>query len=130
MVNALSIDVEDYFQVSAAEDIVRYEDWDKFEFRVAENTWNVLGILEEFDTKATFFILGWVAERFPELVKEIYSRGHKIASHGYRHQLVYEQGPELFREDIKKAKRILEEITGSKVIGYRAPSFSITNQSL
>jgi len=130
MVNALSIDVEDYFQVSAAEDIVRYEEWDRYESRVVENTRNVLGMLEGFNTKATFFILGWTAERFPELVKEIYSQGHKIASHGYRHQLVYEQEPELFREDIRKARRILEEITGGKVIGYRAPSFSITDKSL
>ena len=130
MVNALSIDVEDYFQVSAAEGIVNYKDWDKYESRVVRNTQKVLTILKESNTKATFFVLGWIAERFPELIKEIYSQGHEIGSHGYSHRLIYKQGAKKFREDIRKSKKIVEKIVGDKVIGYRAPSFSITKNSL
>lgn len=130
MLNALSIDVEDYFQVSAAESIIRYKDWDGYESRVVKNTKKILSILKEFNIKATFFVLGWIAERFPELVKEIYLQGHEVACHGYNHRLVYNQGAKVFREDIRKAKAILEEITGSQIIGYRAPSSSITNKSL
>ena len=130
MLNALSIDVEDYYQVSAAEEFIRYEDWDNYQSRVENNTRKVLDILEEFNVKATFFVLGWVAEKFPGLIKEIHSLGHEIASHGYNHQLIYEQGRFLFREDIRKSKKILEEITQSEIIGYRAPSCSITDKSL
>ncbi len=130
MVNALSIDVEDYFQVSAAEGIVNYKDWDKYESRVVRNTQKVLTILKESNTKATFFVLGWIAERFPELIKEIYSQGHEIGSHGYSHRLIYKQGAKKFREDIRKSKKIVEKIVGDKVIGYPAPSFSITKNSL
>jgi polysaccharide deacetylase family protein (PEP-CTERM system associated) len=130
MLNALSVDVEDYFQVSAAEHVIPYEDWDKYESRVVKNTLKVLSILKEFNVKATFFVLGWLAERFPQLVKEIHSQGHEIACHGYAHRLIYNQMPEVFREDIRKAKVTLEKIVGSKIIGYRAPSCSVVSRSL
>lgn len=129
MLNALSIDVEDYFQVSAAESVIQYKDWDKYESRVVKNTQKVLTILKEFNVKATFFILGWIAERFPELVKDIYLQGHEIACHGYNHRLIYNQEPNVFRKDIRKAREILEKIIGNQIIGYRAPSSSITNRS-
>ncbi len=130
MPNALSIDVEDYFQVSAFESIVRYEDWGKYESRVVKNTQRILSILGEYDVKATFFVLGWAAERFPDLICEIHEKGHEIASHGFAHKLVYKQSPNEFHEDITKGKDILEAITGEPVVGYRAPSYSITERSL
>ena len=130
MLNALTIDVEDYYQVSAYEPVVRFEDWERYESRVERNTQRILNILQERNVKATFFVLGWVAERYPKIVKAIHTEGHEIASHGYAHRLVYQMGPDKFREDISKAKAILEEITGELVTGYRAPSYSITQQSL
>ena len=130
MLNALTIDVEDYYHVSAFESIIKYEDWGRFESRVEKNTLKILELLNTFKIKATFFILGWIAERSPQMVKEIQKEGHEIACHGYRHQLVYEIGPERFREDITRSKRILEDIIGKEVIGYRAPSYSITKKSL
>lgn len=130
MINALSIDVEDYFQVSALESVVRYEEWGKYESRVERNTAILLDMLEEFNVKATFFVLGWIAERFPDLVADIHSKGHEIASHGYAHRLVYKQDKEMFRNDIIKSKEILEDIIGDKVIGFRAASYSITRESL
>lgn len=130
MTNALTIDVEDYYHVSAFESIIKFEDWGRFESRVEKNTLKILELLNTFKIKATFFILGWIAERSPQMVKEIQKEGHEIACHGYRHQLVYEIGPERFREDITRSKRILEDIIGKEVIGYRAPSYSITKKSL
>lgn len=130
MLNALTIDVEDYYHVSAFESIIKFEDWGRFESRVEKNTLKILELLNTFKIKATFFILGWIAERSPQMVKEIQKEGHEIACHGYRHQLVYEIGPERFREDITRSKRILEDIIGKEVIGYRAPSYSITKKSL
>ena len=130
MTNALTIDVEDYYHVSAFESIIKYKDWGRFESRVEKNTMKILELLNTFKIKATFFILGWIAERSPQMVKEIQKEGHEIACHGYRHQLVYEIGPERFREDITRSKRILEDIIGKEVIGYRAPSYSITKKSL
>lgn len=130
MLNALTIDVEDYFQVTAFEGHVDRGQWDNYELRVATNTRRVLELLEEYQIKATFFILGWVAEREPQLIKEIAAGGHEIACHGYGHELVYRIGPERFREDIRKAKALLESITGIQIQGYRAPSYSITTQSL
>lgn len=129
MLNALTIDVEDYFHVSAFESIINREDWPAYECRVESNTRLILSILREAGVKATFFILGWVAERFPELVKEIASAGHEIASHGYAHQLIYNQSEDEFRADLKKSIDILEGITGEPVLGYRAPSYSITRKS-
>ena len=174
MLNALTIDLEDYFQVHAFSSVVRFEDWDNYESRIERNTHRLLEILKESSighraerianeltppapdllpltsnlppealnflpqtsnlkpqtfAKATFFCLGWVAERYPNLIKEIQHRGHEIACHGYSHKLIYTQSRDEFREDVRKAKAILEDITGDEVVGYRAPSYSITNRS-
>lgn len=128
--NALTIDVEDYFQVNAFVRHVRRDQWDHYPLRVEQNTRRILDLLDEFGIKATFFILGWVAERVPVLVKEIHAKGHEIACHGYGHELIYRIGPDAFRADIRKAKQILEDQCGVQVHGYRAPSYSITGQSL
>lgn len=130
LLNALTIDVEDYFQVNAFEPYVKRESWDSFPLRVADNVRILLDLLDEYRVKATFFVLGWVAERLPACVREIQERGHEIASHGYGHQLIYRIGPHAFREDIRRAKAVLEDITGVAVKGYRAPTYSITRQSL
>ena len=172
MLNILTIDLEDYFQVHAFSDVIKFEDWGNFECRIERNTDRLLEILDSVRTpqqvkpqhrstatlnnnsalstqnskldhsityslnnwltqrvKATFFVLGWIAERYPGLVRRIQKEGHEIACHGYAHQLVYTQSKEEFRQDIRKAKAILEDITGNEVIGYRAPSYSITNKS-
>lgn len=130
MLNALTIDVEDYFQVNAFARYVKQEQWDSFPLRVDANTRHILDMLDSFSIKATFFILGWVAERLPELAKEIHRRGHEIACHGYGHELIYVIGPERFRADIRRSKSLLEDQCGVPVNGYRAPSYSITKQSL
>jgi polysaccharide deacetylase family protein (PEP-CTERM system associated) len=130
MINALTIDVEDYFHVTAFEKYIRTEDWDNYPLRVVDNTLKILDILDERSVKATFFVLGWVAKRCPSLVKEIQKRGHEIACHGYGHELIYRIGPENFRRDIRKARMLLEDISGKKINGYRAPSYSITKKSL
>ncbi|MBE0596579.1 MAG: polysaccharide deacetylase family protein, partial [Desulfuromonadales bacterium] len=130
MLNALTIDVEDYFQVNAFAGVIRPSDWHGYPLRVEANTHRVLDLLDRHGVKATFFVLGWIAERLPRLVREIRGRGHEIASHGYGHQLVYTVGPEAFRQDVRRSKEILEEITGEAVRGYRAPSYSITGKSL
>ncbi len=128
--NYLTIDVEDYFHVSAFENNIKFEEWENYESRVVSNTRKILEMLSEAgEIKATFFILGWVAEKHPEIVKEIDTNGHEIACHGYRHRLVYNMTPDEFRSDLIKAKHILEDITGKEVIGYRAPSFSMTKRS-
>ena len=128
-VNALTIDVEDYFQVAALAEAVRREDWHSMEYRVEANTNRLLDLLERHSTKATFFTLGWVAEKSPQLVRDIQKAGHEVASHGYSHQLIYNQTPEVFREETRRSKQILEDITGEPITGYRAASYSITNQS-
>jgi hypothetical protein len=187
-INFLTIDLEDYFQVHAFSNVVRFGDWDNYESRIERNTYRLLEILEESriahraerianeltpcayrlaphgsvlspefvnslpltsnlkpkgldltpcsmpyalcgSPKATFFILGWLAERYPHLIRKIKEEGHEIACHGYAHKLIYTQSKEEFREDIRKAKAILEDITGDEVIGYRAPSYSITQKS-
>jgi polysaccharide deacetylase family protein (PEP-CTERM system associated) len=130
MLNALTIDVEDYFQVNAFASVVRYDQWGNYPLRVAENTYKILDILEQHHITATFFVLGWVAERLPELTREIHRRGHEIACHGYGHQLIFQIGPDKFREDIRRSKSLLEDQCGEAVCGYRAPSYSITNKSL
>jgi len=130
MINALTIDVEDYFQVNAFARHVRYDEWDSYPLRVDANTRRILDMLDSFSIKATFFILGWVAERLPSLTKEIHRRGHEIACHGYGHELIYEIGPESFRADIRRSKALLEDQCGVAVRGYRAPSYSITRKSL
>jgi len=131
MRNALSFDVEEYFHVSNFEGVIDRSEWDRLPSRVVDSTRRILELLDGYDVRATFFVLGWVAERHPDLVREIASAGHEIASHGYGHRLVYDEGPEGFREDVTKAARILREITGHDRdrFGYRAPSFSITPRS-
>lgn len=127
--NALTIDVEDYFQVAALAEAVDRKDWPSMEYRVEANTDRLLELFSERDVKATFFTLGWVAERSPELIRRIQNAGHEIASHGYSHQLVYNQTPEVFRDETRKSKQLLEDITGKSITGYRAASYSITAQS-
>ena len=129
-VNAMTIDVEDYFQVSAFDDYVSRDQWASFESRVSRNTERLLDIFAEHNTIGTFFVLGWVAERYPELVRRIASAGHEIASHGYAHRLVYTQTAREFRDDLRRAKRVIEDACGVEVCGYRAPSYSITRRSL
>jgi polysaccharide deacetylase family protein (PEP-CTERM system associated) len=130
IVNAMSVDVEDYFQVSAFESTVSRNDWERMESRVDANTRRLLDIFDEFGVRSTFFCLGWVAERQPALVREIVARGHELASHGQEHRLIYDQTPETFRQDIRRAKTVLEDTSGVRVYGYRAPSYSVTAQSL
>ena len=128
--NAFSVDVEDYFQVSAFKDRVSTSSWDKYECRVEENTDRILRLLDKNEVRATFFVLGWVADRYKDLVKRIQYAGHEIGSHGYWHQLIYSQTPEQFSIDIQKSKDALTSITGEAVTAYRAPSFSIVERSL
>ena len=130
VVNAMTIDVEDYYHVSAFEKIVGRHEWGGLESRVAANTVRLLRLFEVHRVTATFFVLGCVAERAPVLVKEIASLGHEVASHGYDHRLVYDQTPEAFRDDVRRSKAVLEDLTGMAVDGYRAPSFSITTRTL
>lgn len=129
LVHCLSFDIEEHFQVSAFASPMRQRHWDVIESRVERNTEVILTLLDEKQFKATFFILGWVAERYPHLVRRLVAGGHEIASHGYGHELISAQTPQLFRDDIRRAKEILENITGTPVYGYRAPSFSITEQT-
>ena len=128
--NVLTIDVEDYFHVAALANSIKVSEWSGISPRVVENTRRLLDLFERKDVKVTHFVLGWVAERFPDLVKEIDARGHEVASHGYSHQLVYEQTPQIFYDETVKSKRILEDILGKPVNGYRAASYSITKKSL
>ncbi len=156
MLNALTIDIEDYFQVHAFSNAIKYEDWSNYECRIERSTDHILEILNSArqnskfksqnlklnqsvthslnnsltqKVRGTFFVLGWIADRYPNVIRTIQKEGHEIACHGYSHQLIYKQSREEFREDIKRAKGVLEDITGSEVIGYRAPSYSITNKS-
>jgi len=122
--------VEDYFQVTAFAKVIDPQDWDIYPSRVENNTTRVLDLLDEHGLKATFFVLGWVAERFPGLVRTIANRGHEVACHGYGHQLIYKQDPDTFRQDLRRSKSVLEQTTGLPVLGFRAPSYSITAQSL
>jgi polysaccharide deacetylase family protein (PEP-CTERM system associated) len=130
IVNVMTIDVEDYFHVSVFDGLLPRLEWPRMESRVCRNTERLLDILAEYNVRATFFVLGWVAERFPELVPRIASAGHEIASHGYAHRLIYDQTPEAFRQDVRRAKALLEDAWGRPVGGYRAPSYSITPRSL
>jgi polysaccharide deacetylase family protein (PEP-CTERM system associated) len=130
MQNAFTVDVEDYFQVSAFEKNVPKSDWCNFPHRVMDNTLRMLDLLAKRNVHATFFVLGWVAEQYPDLVRRIVRNGHELASHSYWHRLVYEQSPEEFRQDLRQSKRILEDISGVEVTAYRAPSFSIIKKSL
>jgi polysaccharide deacetylase family protein (PEP-CTERM system associated) len=128
--NALTVDVEDYFQVSAFEHRIRRSNWDAMPCRVEENTDRLLALFDSVRVHATFFILGWVAERYPTLVNRIASAGHELASHGYWHRLVYDTTPGEFREDVRRSRDVIEQASGSRVTAYRAPSFSINKRSL
>ncbi|OWQ84865.1 XrtA system polysaccharide deacetylase [Roseateles terrae] len=128
--NAMSIDVEDYFQVSAFAPYIQRGDWDHRECRVERNVGRILDLLDGRGVKATFFTLGWIAQRYPQLVRDIVARGHELASHGYGHERASDLSPTAFREDILSAKHLLEDLGGVAVKGYRAPSFSIGESNL
>jgi polysaccharide deacetylase family protein (PEP-CTERM system associated) len=142
IVNALTVDVEEYFQVHAFSKVIPLQKWDSIESRVKENTHKLLDLLDSCDgqskadnrlgekPRATFFILGWIAERHPDLIREIQSRGHEIACHGRVHESIFKQTQDEFREDVKRAKGVLEDLTGAEVIGYRAPTYSITRETI
>jgi len=129
-VNYLTIDVEDYFQVAAFEKVINPSTWENYPSRVEQNTTRILDLLDTYGVKGTFFIVGWTAERFPGLVKDIIARGHEIGCHSYQHQKIYNQSSAEFRRDTQKAKDILEHLSGRPVVGYRAPTYSITKKSL
>ena len=128
--NAFTVDVEDYYHVSAFEADVDRGRWDTYESRVERNTQRLLDLLDEHEVRATFFVLGWIAERSPRLVQEIDSRGHELGSHSYWHRLIYQQTPEEFREDLRRSIQVIEDAIGKPVTTYRAPSFSVTKDSL
>jgi polysaccharide deacetylase family protein (PEP-CTERM system associated) len=138
IVNALTIDVEDYFHVYAFSKAIHQDQWDSFVPRVEKNTLRVLDLIDACKCSngttprhtATFFVLAWVAERFPGLVREIIGRGHEVACHSYSHKCIFNQTRKEFKEDVWKAKGILEDITGRPVIGYRAPTYSIKKETL
>ena len=130
MIHAFSVDVEDWYQVSDFEEMVEFSAWGWYESRVIGNTERILGMLAEARVKATFFVLAWNAEQHPALPRMIAAAGHEIATHGYAHRLAYDIGREAFRADVERSKKLLEDLTGREVLGYRAPSFSITARSL
>ena len=123
--NALTIDVEDYFQVSALAPYIDRAEWPSRECRIERNMERILRLLDERGAKATFFTLGWIAERYPQIVRDIVAGGHELASHGFAHLRASDQSEAAFHADIERAKKLLEDISGVKVSGYRAPSFSI-----
>ncbi len=126
----LSVDVEDYFQVEAFARQVSRADWDSYPCRVVANTHRLLDLFDEHNAKATFFTLGWVAAKFPALVRDIQQRGHELACHSFWHRPVFSLTPEAFREDVRDARTAIEQAGGTRVAGYRAPSWSITRNSL
>jgi len=128
--NALTVDVEDYFQVSALAPHIARADWERIPCRVERNVETILSLFAESGARATFFTLGWTAERYPALVKRIVAQGHELASHGYGHLRIHEQTPQEFTQDIARAKALLEDLSGTEVKGYRAPSFSIGRRTL
>lgn len=125
VLNGLSVDVEDWFQVGAFETVIDRKDWDGLTCRVERNCQQILALFEEAGVKGTFFTLGWIAERYPAMMRRIAAAGHEIASHGWDHARVFTLGREAFAADIERARKVLEDVTGQRVIGYRAPSFSI-----
>ena len=128
--NAMTVDVEDYFHASVFDRVVPRAAWDQYPSRVVANTHRLLDLFDTHGVRGTFFVLGWVAEKFPSLVTEIARRGHELASHGFHHQLVYMLTPAQFRDDVRRAKGTIEQLSGIPVQGYRAPSFSIVRSSL
>jgi peptidoglycan/xylan/chitin deacetylase (PgdA/CDA1 family) len=129
-VNAMTVDVEDYFQVSAFEGKIRRDEWDQRDCRVQQNTERILTMFGEFGVNATFYMLGWVAERYPQLVRQIVDAGHELASHGYSHIRVVDQTLQQFRQDVTRTKKLLEDTGGQAVVGYRAASYSIGADNL
>jgi polysaccharide deacetylase family protein (PEP-CTERM system associated) len=127
--NYLTIDVEDYFQVSAFAEICDLDKWNSYPSRVVGNTERILELLGRYEVKATFFVLGWTANKFPELIEKICRNGHEVGCHSFYHRLVYNLSPRDFKEDTRQAKDILEQITGVKVRGYRAPSYSFNGKT-
>jgi polysaccharide deacetylase family protein (PEP-CTERM system associated) len=130
MLNAISIDLEDYYHTAALAGVIGRREWGRCESRIEGSTHRLLAILNDYKVRATFFVLGWVAEQKPQLIKEIYAAGHEIACHGYGHELIYRQQPEEFRADVRQAKQILEQLIGERVKGYRAPVFSVVEDTL
>ncbi len=130
MLNAFTIDVEDYFQVSAFEGVVKRDNWSRMPSRVEASTNRLLELLEHRGVRGTFFVLGWTAERFPGLVQRIAAAGHELACHSFWHRLIYQQSRDDFRNDVRRAKQTIEDAAGRSVIAYRAPSFSVTRRSL
>lgn len=130
IVNAFTVDVEDYFQVAALASAIDRDSWPQRESRVERNTCVLLELLSEHGIRGTFFVLGWIAERHPTLIRRIAAEGHEIACHGFSHQLIYTQTPHEFRVETARSKQILEDLAGAAVVGYRAASFSITRRSL
>ncbi len=128
--NVMSVDVEDYFQVGAFEHTIARDAWGRWPCRVEANVARILALFARHDVRATFFTLGWIAQRYPAVVRAIAAAGHEIASHGYGHQRVSELTPTAFREDVASAKKLLEDLAGGAVAGYRAPSFSIGRDNL
>jgi polysaccharide deacetylase family protein (PEP-CTERM system associated) len=130
VVNVMTIDVEDYYHVSAFDGLVSRDDWPAFESRVVASTSRILDLFAERGVNATFFVLGWVAERHPDLVRRIAANGHEVASHSYWHRLVYDLTPDQFREDLRRARGVIEDAIGRRVRGFRAPSYSVVERSL
>jgi polysaccharide deacetylase family protein (PEP-CTERM system associated) len=130
IVNAFTVDLEDYFMVTAFSRSVKYEAWGSYEDRLEVGTRKLLALLERHDTLATFFVLGWIAERRGDLIREIRAAGHEIASHGCNHRMVFDMTTAEFRADVRKSKAVLEDAIGGRIEGYRAPSYSITEKTI
>jgi polysaccharide deacetylase family protein (PEP-CTERM system associated) len=128
--NAMTVDVEDYFQVAAFDRHIDREHWDRIPCRVEKNVERILALFQDHGTKATFFVLGWMAERYPQMLRRIVDAGHEVASHGYDHVRIIHQTPEVFREEVHRAGALLEDATGTAVRGYRAATFSIVQETL
>lgn len=130
VVNALSFDVEEWFQVHCLKDVVDRKDWGRLKSTVADETRRLLDILDEHDTKATFFVLGWVAQNHPEILKEMHDRGHELASHGFSHKLLSQQSEAVFRKELSSSVEEIKKACGAEVLGFRAPNFSLTRDCL
>lgn len=125
-----TVDVEDWYQVENLKGVIGRDAWEEQEARIEGNILKILDLLDAYNSKATFFVLGYIAKKHSQLIKKIHERGHEIASHGFNHELIYNQNCEVFKTDVKETKDLLEDITGENIIGYRAPAFSITDWAL
>ena len=130
MKNAMSVDLEDWFCVNSLRKVIRKDNWDKCELRVVESTQRILQLFRKHNAEATFFVLGWIAERVPDLIREVEQQGHEIATHGYSHSLLTEMTPESFEEDLQQALKLTRNCADRKILGFRAPSFTITEKTL